>query len=55
MADPDLLKAAAQGGLDIDPVSGADLQKIVDDIVAAPKDVTKRLSEIIALPDQKKN
>jgi hypothetical protein len=54
MVDPDFLKAAAQAGLDIDPVDGVELQRIVNEIVAAPKNVTMRLSEIIALPDQKR-
>ena len=41
--------------MDIDPVSGEELQKIVTKIVAAPKEVTQRLSSIITLPDQRKN
>lgn len=53
--DPVFLEAAAKSGLDIEPVSGADLQRIVDEIVRTPKDVTERLAKIIALPDQKKN
>lgn len=53
--DGAFLQAAAQSGLDIDPVSGIELQRIVEEIVASPKDVTTRLSSIIALPDQKKN
>lgn len=53
--DPEFVKAAQQSGMDIDPVPGEELQKIVKDIVAAPKEVTQRLSAIIALPDQRKN
>jgi tripartite-type tricarboxylate transporter receptor subunit TctC len=53
--DKDFLAAAAQSGLDIDPVPGFELQRIVSEIVASPKEVTARLSSIIALPDQKKN
>ncbi len=55
MKDPEFLKAAAQSGMDIDPVSGIELQKIVTEIVSAPKEVTQRLSAIIVLPDQRKN
>ncbi|MFM2444667.1 MAG: hypothetical protein RJB09_1853 [Pseudomonadota bacterium] len=55
MEDPEFRKAAQQSGMDIDPVSGEELQKIVSKIVAAPKEVTQRLSSIITLPDQRKN
>lgn len=53
--DPAFLEAAAKSGLDIEPVSGVELQRIVDEIVSTPKNVTERLAKIIALPDQKKN
>ena len=53
--DPAFLEAAAKSGLDIEPVSGVELQRIVDEIVRTPKNVTDRLAQIIALPDQKKN
>jgi hypothetical protein len=53
--DPAFLEAAAKSGLDIEPVSGAELQRIVAEIVSTPKNVTERLAKIIALPDQKKN
>ena len=55
MQDNAFLEAAAKTGLDIEPVSGVELQRIVDEIVKAPKEVTDRLAAIIALPDQKKN
>jgi tripartite-type tricarboxylate transporter receptor subunit TctC len=55
VTDPAFLEAAAKSGLDIEPVSGAELQRIVNEIVSTPKNVTARLSESIALPDQKKN
>lgn len=55
MKDAVFLEAAAKSGLDIEPVSGVELQRIVDEIVGTPKDVTDRLAKIIALPDQKKN
>ena len=38
--------------IDIDPVSGDDLQKIVADIVSTPKATADRLSSIITLPEQ---
>jgi hypothetical protein len=55
MQDNTFLEAAAKTGLDTEPVSGAELQRIVDEIVKAPNEVTDRLAAIIALPDQKKN
>ena len=55
MKDASFLEAAAKSGLDIEPVSGVELQRIVDEIVSTPKDVTDRLAKIIALSDQKKN
>ncbi len=55
MEDPEFRKAAQQSGMDIDPVSGEELQKIVTKIVASPKEVSQRLSSIITLPDQRKN
>jgi len=55
MKDRAFLEAAAKSGLDIDPVSGVELQRIVEEIVRTPKEVTDRLAAIIALPDQKKN
>jgi tripartite-type tricarboxylate transporter receptor subunit TctC len=54
MKDPDFLAAAAKSGFDIDPVPGAELQRLAEDIVTAPKAVTERLSAIIALPQQQK-
>ena len=52
MKDPDFLKQAKTEKLDINPVSGAELQKIVADILATPKATTDRLSAIITLPQQ---
>jgi len=54
MKDPDFLAAAAKSGFDIDPVSGEELQRLVEDLVMTPKAVTERLSAIIALPEQDK-
>jgi tripartite-type tricarboxylate transporter receptor subunit TctC len=52
MKDPAFLEEAKREGLDIDPVSGTDLQKIVEDILNAPQPVRDRLSKIIELPQQ---
>lgn len=52
MKDPDFLAAAAKSGFDIDPLSGDELQQLAEDIVTTPKQVTERLSAIIALPEQ---
>ena len=43
-------QAAARERLDINPVSGADLQKIVNELVATPKPVAERLATIIKTP-----
>ena len=45
---PDFLESAKRERLDIDPVSGAELERIVADIVATPKPIADRLSKIIA-------
>lgn len=47
MKDPNFLAAAEKAKMDINPVSGADLQKIVAEIVATPKPVAERLQKII--------
>jgi hypothetical protein len=41
---------AAREKLDINPVSGEDLQKIVNDLVATPKPIAERLAAIIKSP-----
>ena len=38
---------AEKAGLELDPVSGAELQKIVNEIVATPRPVADRLASII--------
>ena len=50
--DPDFLEQAQVEQLDINPVSGAELQKIVADILSTPKATIDRLSAIITLPEQ---
>ncbi len=47
MKDPDFLEEAKRQGLDIEPSSGADLEKVVNDILSTPKAVSNRLADII--------
>jgi tripartite-type tricarboxylate transporter receptor subunit TctC len=47
--DPAFLAAAKESGLDIDPVSGKELQQIVAGIVNSPKSVTSRLAGIFGV------
>lgn len=48
MRDAAFLEKAKKMNLDISPSSGADLQNVVDDILATPKPVVRRLSSAIA-------
>ena len=52
MKDPAFLAEAQLEGLDIEPVNGTELQKIVTDILTSPASVRDRLSKIIELPQQ---
>lgn len=45
--DPAFLAAAKKENFEIDPVSGEEMQKIVEEIVSAPEPVRKKLGEII--------
>jgi tripartite-type tricarboxylate transporter receptor subunit TctC len=45
--DPEFLAQAGKEGFDINPLPGAELQKIVEDIVATPKPVADQLLQII--------
>lgn len=59
MKDPAFIAEAKKINLEIDPVSGADMQKIVADIVATPKETVNKLKTIIEAeverrPDDKK-
>ena len=47
MKDPGFLAEAQKAGLELDPVSGSELQKIVEEIAATPKEVSERLASII--------
>ena len=50
--NPAFLAEAQLEGLDIEPVNGTELQKIVTDILTSPASVRDRLSKIIELPQQ---
>ena len=45
--DPGFLEAARTENFDINAVSGEDMQKIVEEIIATPKPIADRLNEII--------
>ncbi len=47
MADPQFREEAKKLRLEVDPVSGADLEKTIRDIYATPKAVVDRVSELI--------
>jgi hypothetical protein len=52
--DAAFLEEAKKLGLDINPVSGEELQKVVADIVDTPAAVADRLNEIITPPSGQK-
>ncbi len=52
--DKAFLDEAQKLNLDIDPVSGEELQKIVADIIDAPASVKKRLADILSLVEREK-
>ena len=47
MKDPALLAQARKQGLEIGPVSGEELQRVIQDMLSMPKPVIDRLSEIL--------
>lgn len=47
MQDPDFLKEAAQARVEVDPVRGVDMQKIVADVLATPKHLAERAKSLI--------
>ena len=47
MKDAAFLEQAKREGLDIDPISGEQLQKVVNDILSAPQSVRDRLAALI--------
>ncbi|MDB5507765.1 MAG: Tripartite-type tricarboxylate transporter, receptor component TctC [Hyphomicrobiales bacterium] len=54
MKDPAFLEEARKTGLDINPISGVELQKVVSDIIDTPKAVTERLASILSLIEREK-
>jgi hypothetical protein len=46
MKDPDFVREATRLALEVRPVSGADVDKLIREIYASPPDVIKRASEI---------
>jgi tripartite-type tricarboxylate transporter receptor subunit TctC len=54
MKDPAFLEEARKTGLDINPISGVELQKVVSDIIDTPKPVTERLASILSLIEREK-
>ncbi len=53
MKDADFLAEASKIDLDIDPVGGAELEKIVASVISAPKPIADRLANIIATVEDK--
>jgi hypothetical protein len=45
--DADFIREAREAKMDLDPVSGEELQKLVGEIVATPKHIADRLTDII--------
>jgi tripartite-type tricarboxylate transporter receptor subunit TctC len=45
--DPAFIDEAKKSNLEVDPLSGEELQKIVNDIIATPKETAERLASII--------
>ena len=48
MKDPAFLATAAKANMDLNPVSGEELQRIVADLFATPPSAVQRLKEILA-------
>ena len=48
MKDKDYLADAKKSRIDVNPVSGADIQKLLAELYATPKDVIKKASQAIA-------
>ncbi len=46
--DPAFIEAAKVAGMDLNPIGGEDLQKIVSDLFATPPDAVARLREVLA-------
>jgi tripartite-type tricarboxylate transporter receptor subunit TctC len=50
MKDPLFLADAKKIGLDLDPVSGVEIQKLVEEIQATPQPVVDRLRDLLSAP-----
>ncbi len=48
MADPDFLAEARQRGLEVNPVTGAEIDKLIDELYQTPADVVAEVRAIIA-------
>jgi len=48
MADPDFQAEARQRGLEVNPVTGADIDKLIDELYQTPADVVAEVRAIIA-------
>lgn len=48
MKDPEFLEDAKRAGLEVDPVSGVEVEKLIDEIYATPKDVIAEARKVIA-------
>jgi tripartite-type tricarboxylate transporter receptor subunit TctC len=51
MKDPDFQADAKKASLDLNPMSGETLQKVVEDVVATPKPIVERLRKALELRD----
>lgn len=47
MTDPEFLAAAAQSKIDVEPVNGLTLQKMVEDLLATPRPLIERARQIV--------
>ncbi len=47
MKDPELIAEAKRGNLDLDPISGEELQNVINEILATPPHVGKRLADVL--------
>ena len=45
VADPEMVELAAKRGLELDPTPGAEVQRIVDRIIKAPKDLIEKAAQ----------
>jgi hypothetical protein len=45
--DPDLLAEVAAAGMDLNPVSGEDMQKLIADVLRTPRTVAERARDYL--------